>query len=279
MIDDLDETIRRLILTKGRFDPDSVEVSFDQPTGDWAAGLTRPTIDCYLYDIRENLELRSAEWLVGQNAQGLATKRLAPRRYDFSYLVTVWTQSQTDDEHAILWRVLATLASYIALPKDLCQRQLAQQPYPIKAQTAQPSTAIESLPDLWGVMENALRPSINYVVTLAMEREISFTSPLVLTKRVEVAVRGEMPSQTEEILQIAGIISERGETARPVAGVEITLLETGRSTKTDLYGRYSFSNVRSGTCHLRLLHDGKSTEHTLVIPSLDHDAAHYDLRI
>ena len=279
MINDLDETLRELLLKKGNFDRDSVEVSFDQPTGDWAAGLTRPTINCYLYDIRENLELRSAEWLVEQGKKGKASKRLAPRRYDLSYLITVWTQNQTEDEHAILWRVLAALASHPTLPEEVCQGELAAQVFPMRTETAQPSIAIENLPDLWGVMENELRPSINCVVTLAMEREVSFTSPLVLTKQVTVRQRGDTDSEGEEIIQIAGIVRRRGQDGEPLSGATIMLVETGRSAKSDKYGRYSFSNVARGTYHVRVTAGEESAEHALVVPSEEHDAAHYDLEV
>ena len=279
MINDLDETLRQVILTKGNFDPDSVEVSFDQPTGDWAAGLTRPTINCYLYDIRENLELRSAEWLVEQGEKGKASKRLAPRRYNLSYVITVWTQSQTEDEHAILWRVLAALASRPTLPEEVCQGELKAQAFPLRTKTAQPSIAIENLPDLWGVMENELRPSINCVVTLAMEREVSFTSPLVLTKRVTVRQRGDTEAEGEEIIQIAGIVHRRGEDGEPLAGATITLVETGRTVKSDNYGRYSFSSVTPGAYHVRVIAGEESAEHALVVPSQEHDAAHYDLEV
>lgn len=102
MINDLDESIRKLVLSKAGFTEDSVTLSFDQPTGDWAAGLTRLTINLYLYDIRENLELRSQEWLTTKRTDGKVEQKLAPRRYNLSYLITVWTQKQTEDEHAIL---------------------------------------------------------------------------------------------------------------------------------------------------------------------------------
>ena len=279
MINDLDETIGQLILTRGNFDLDSIEVSFDQPTGDWAARLTRPTINCYLYDIRENLDLRSAEWLVQRDANGKATKRLAPRRYDLSYLVTVWTQNQVEDEHAILWRVLGALASQPTLSEEICRGGLLEQPFPIKTQTGQPATALENLPDLWGVMENQLRPSINYVVILAMEREVSFTSPLVLTKRLEIGQKTDAISEREEILQIAGIVHRRDKKEQGLAGALVLLVETGRTTRTDGYGRYSFSNIAAGTYHLRVTHGAMTVEHSFVVPAGDHDAAHYDLAV
>lgn len=276
MIDLLDETLRELIIQKGLFDRDSVEVSFEQPTGDWAAGLTRPTINCYLYDIRENAELRSAEWIVGQNEKGQATKRLAPRRFDLSYLVTVWTQNQVEDEHAILWRVLGVLASHPLLPLELCQGELRAQPYPIKTETAQPSVTIDSLPDLWSVMDNPLRPSINYVVTLAMEREVAFTSPLVLTKRVMVGQRPEPLREAEEIVQIAGIVTRAD---IPLAGVGVTFVELGRSAMTDAFGRYHLPNVPAGNYHVRVETPDDRRQFEITVPAVGRAAPFYDLRL
>lgn len=282
MINDLDETIRQLILTKGQFAPDSVIVSFDQPTGDWAASLTRPAINLYLYDMRENLELRSQEWLVERNAEGQAAKRLAPKRYNLSYLVTVWTQKQVEDEHAILWRVLATLASHPTLQPGACQGELKRQPYPILTQAAQPSMAVQNLPDLWGVMENQLRPSFDYVVTVAMDREVVFTSPLVLTKRLEVSSIGgatEGASPGEEIIQIAGIVHRRGPLPEPVPGAQVTLVGTGHTMKSDRYGRYSFVNLSAGNYRVQVAVEGRRVEHQLAVPTTRHDAAHYDLEV
>lgn len=276
MINQLDETIRRLVLSRGNLDSDSVMVSFDQPTGDWAAGLTRPTINFYLFDIRENIELRSQEWLVERDDNGQTHKHLAPLRYDLSYLVTVWTQNQVEDEHAILWRVLGALAGASTLPEEMLEPGLRNQPYPIRARTAQPSRAIENLPDLWGVMENQLRPSINYVVTLAMERDVVFTSPWVLASRLHFLNRRDPERHPETLLQIGGIVY-RADDEQPIKEATVTLVETGATTRTDRFGRYRFANVPPGALHLRVQADGRASEHPVTAPS-DHLTA-YDLTI
>ncbi len=276
MINQLDETIRKLVLARGNLDTDSVMVSFDQPTGDWAGGLTRPTINFYLFDIRENVDLRSQEWIVEHDANGQTHKRLAPLRYDLSYLVTVWTQNQVEDEHAILWRVLGALAGAPTLPQDLLEPGLRNQPYPILTRTAQPSRAIENLPDLWGVMENQLRPSINYVVTLAMEREVVFTSPWVLSKRIDLRQVSAAEGEPERILQIGGIVY-RAEGGQAVPAAQVTLLETGAVATTDRFGRYRFANVPHGALHLRVQVDGQVSERPVTAPS--ESLTHYDLVI
>jgi hypothetical protein len=276
VIDDLDETIRELILKYGAFAPDSVAITFDQPTGDWAASLTRPTINCYLYDVRENLGLRSAEWTVERRENGQANKRIAPRRYDLSYMVSVWTQNQVGDEHAILWRVLAVLANHPVLPKEMCQGELARQSYPVQTRAGQPSEVVTNPPDLWGALENRIRPIIDYVVTLAMERDIVFTSPLVFAKRVQVRQQG-VPGPGEEILQIAGIVRGAGAEAQPVVHAEVTLSEIGRVAHSDDFGRYSFANIPAGTYRVRARAGQRVAEHTITVPAAEHDAAHYDL--
>jgi hypothetical protein len=278
MINDLDESIRKLILSKSGLTEASVTLSFDQPTGDWAAGLTRPTINLYLYDIRENLELRSQEWLTNKRADGKIEQKLAPRRYNLSYLITVWTQKQTEDEHAILWRVLGVLASCTTLPEEVLQGEMRSQAFPVLTQIAQPSIAIQNLPDLWSVMQNQLRPSINYVVTLAMERQVVFTSPLVLTKQVTFSRIPGGPVG-EEIWQIAGIVHLKGVPPTPQVGVEVKLVEAGRVAVSDVFGRYSFTHVAPGTYHVQVEVGGKKAERSISIPPQDSDLTHYDLAL
>jgi len=282
VINDLDETIRQLVMTHAQFDANSVDITFDQPTGEWAAGLTRPTVDFYLYDIRENLELRNQEWTVERRSDGTGAKRMAPLRYSLSYLVTVWTQNQVEDEHAILWRVLAALARHSTLPQELLQGELRDQPYAILAQAAQPSMAIGNMPDLWGVMENQLRPSIDYVVTVAMDRDVAFTGPLVLTKRIRVGQR-EAPYPVEifdqEILQVAGMVRAKDDPQRAIAGAVVRLADLGLEAETDAYGRYRFANVPAGEHAIEIVVDGRTEQAHINVPPRDRTAPYLDLEV
>ena len=57
MIHEVDESIRNLLRLNMPPGTD-VEVAFDAPTKDWASRRNSPTIDVYLYDIREDLRRR-----------------------------------------------------------------------------------------------------------------------------------------------------------------------------------------------------------------------------
>ncbi len=276
MIKSLDETIKKLILERGNFRPGDVDIRFDQPTRDWAAGLTRPAINCYLYDIRENKELRNREWIIERQPDGQARKKIAPLRVDLSYLITAWT-NEVEDEHAVLWRVLVALSSVPVLPTEILQGELVHQPFPIPTQTAQASEAMRNLSDLWNVMENELKPAINYTVTLAVDREYVFSGPMVFTRRLRFVQR-DAESPPDVSFQIAGIVYAEHD-ATPLPDAQVVIVERGWRTRTDRFGRYAFSNLPLGTYTLRVTAGGRTGERRISVPAGAPDLKMYDLAV
>lgn len=280
MIRALDETIKNLILEKGCFSLNDVDIRFDQPTHDWAAGLTKPAINCYLYDMRENRDLRNREWIVERQTDGQTRKKIAPLRVDLTYLITAWT-NEIEDEHSILWRLLVALASVQVLPADILKGELIEQPYPLITLTAQVSEAMQNLSDLWNVMENELKPAINYTVTLAVDREYVFSAPMVFTKRVDLYPEADRPPQSsaESILQIAGIVHTKGDVAQGVPDAQVLVVERGQATRSDRFGRYTFRNIPPGAYTLRVTSEGRSVDRKIEVPDGNADLSMYDVEI
>ena len=52
MFADIDESIRQLLIQMGNLNSGEIDIAFDMPTRDWAAGINKPTVNAYLYDIR-----------------------------------------------------------------------------------------------------------------------------------------------------------------------------------------------------------------------------------
>jgi len=271
MLTDLDETLKQLLIKEMPIENNEVDIKFDLPKREWTAKLSRPTINIYIYDIRENTDLRRNEWIVERGNNGLATKRKAPVRIDLAYLVTAWT-STAEDEHRLLWRALWALFRHQELPDEVLQGSLREATVPIPASVAQPDK-IPNVADLWGVLDNELKPSLNLVVTLPLDLAKEITGALVLSKRIRVeeGITGEGPFQ--EITQIAGTV--RDKKGQPIAEATVSLKEKGITAQTDQEGRYTFPNLPEGDYTLVVsAPEREPKEHSITVLS-----DRYDLRI
>jgi hypothetical protein len=63
MIRDLDQTIKKLFEDQAPAGSElkTADISFEIPDSNWRSSITKLTLNCYLYDIRQNLELRTNE--------------------------------------------------------------------------------------------------------------------------------------------------------------------------------------------------------------------------
>lgn len=264
MINDLDETLRQLLVQKVPLDLAEVGISFEAPNREWAASQSRPIVNLYLYDIRENHELRAYDWTVESKPNRTVTRKKAPFRADLSYLVTAWTKD-AGDEHGLLGHLLMTLMRYPILPEELFQGTLKKLEYPVHASAAQPDGLFKNPADFWTSLDNQLKPSINYVVTLPMDLDIAFTAPMVLTKIIGVG--GKEGGEREEIVQVAGTVRKKGK-PEGIAQATVLVKETGMSAETDAAGRYTFARIQRGNYTLRVSAPGQPTkEARLSVPS------------
>ncbi len=184
MLNNLDETIKQLLVKKGALDNRAIDISFEMPDREWSASLSKPTINIFLYDIRENHRLRGTEFSLTRDQNGNTTKKKNASRIDISYLVTVWT-NDIADEHRLLWHVLATLFRFQELPEDILSKPLSDKKYSIISTCAQPDGLFNNPADFWSSLDNEIKPSINYVVTLPLDTDMAFTAPMVRTRTLK----------------------------------------------------------------------------------------------
>ena len=78
MIADLDESIRQLLIAEMPLKNGEVEISFDQPKREWSSRLSRPTVNFFLYDLRENTILRQQSW---ERRRAAACRRERPAHW------------------------------------------------------------------------------------------------------------------------------------------------------------------------------------------------------
>jgi hypothetical protein len=242
MFADLDESIRQLLIRHVPLDPAEIDVSFEAPDREWSGRLSRPTVNCFLYDVRENHEMRKTDWEMS-TSNGKASRHKPLIRIDATYQVSAWARAP-EDEHRLLWRVLVALARHAVLPEEVAQGALKEQRVATPVRVAQPDQTPRNPADLWQALDNRIRPSLTYVVTLALDPDIVQTAPLVLTGISRLQQRDGTP--IGESIRIGGTVRPRGETAGGLAGATVLLQETGAEVTTDVEGRFVFGRAPRG---------------------------------
>jgi hypothetical protein len=180
MLHDLDKTLENLLRNEGKIGKSEVDIAFDQPTGDWSAKLSRPTLNCFCFDLRENVKLRRTERMVAVDMEGKSARTVLPsRRFDLTYLVTAWAR-KIEDEHQLLWRALQTLKRIPILKPENCEGLLRYQRLDLPIVVADMTDSKLNLVDLWSVLDNQLRLGFTTCITLDMDIDVGFDSPLVL---------------------------------------------------------------------------------------------------
>ncbi len=256
MIEALDETIKQLLVQKMPLNLAEVDVSFDVPNRDWSGSISKPTINVYLHDIRENVEQRDVQWYTERQSDGSFIKTRLGGRYDLSYLITAWTNN-IEDEHRLLWYVLATLVRYPTMPRDILPEMLAGQPLPIQTKVAQSDGVLRNAADVWTALDNQLKPVLTYVTSISLDAHLIRSVGQVRSRflrfyppdaedlsRLNKPTRNgaNPPPVLTEFVGVGGYITDARQPGRPVQA-EVVLLESGLNVRTDAQGRYSFSNV------------------------------------
>ncbi len=131
MIHEIDEALRRLVREEA-LPSAAVEVVFEAPTKDWAARRNAPTVNVYLYDIREDnaSPIARPDQRVRRAGHGSLPGVRPPRYVKLSYQVTAWTQ-RPEDEHRLLSALLLATIGYDAVPSGLLTGSVAQLGLPV----------------------------------------------------------------------------------------------------------------------------------------------------
>lgn len=188
MIHDVDESLRALI-RRAVASGSGVDISFEAPSREWSAKRTTPTINCYLYDIREDLTRRDVFYEEVRNGTGMVIeRRQPPRRFKLSYLLSVWTQ-RTEDEHRLLSSLLGTFLQADVLPDDVLVGSLVDAGKPVIVSVALPPGEDRSISDVWSALGGELKPSLDLVVVAPFDvgRSLPAGPPVIEEPRISVA--------------------------------------------------------------------------------------------
>jgi hypothetical protein len=194
VIHEVDSALRALIDREAGIR--DVEVVFDAPTRDWASRRTTPTVDVYLYDIREDMRRRERGMLneYNEDETRIIGRHLPPRHFKLSYLVTAWTQ-RPEDEHRLLSALLAAFVRYDAMPADLLSGPLAELGLPVPLTVGLPPPEDRGFADVWSALGGELKPSIDVVVSTPIDtgQQFEVGPPVLIPPIFNLGGSGNVP--------------------------------------------------------------------------------------
>jgi hypothetical protein len=261
MIRDLSETLKE-ILTKSQGLPGELKAAnivFDRPVDGGFPQNLGTVVDLFLYDVREDVDLRSNEPEFIRN-NGQVTILAPPMRVACSYLVTAWPVGGTElalQEHRLLSQVLQLFSSLPTIPANFLQGSLVGQEPPLPMVTALVDPQ-KNLSEFWMALGVNLHPSITLKVTLSMDVLKPVTASKVITKTLRTGERTSpddeqlIPATAETITRIGIGGSVTDENQSPIDGAEVSLPDLGLETVTDAVGRYKFTLKQPGILTLQV---------------------------
>lgn len=279
MIPDVDEVLKKLLIHEIEIKGNEVDIQFDQPKREWSSRLSKPTINLFLFDIRENLRLRGAEqYRTINRPDGVAEIRRNPVRMDLRYLMTAWVK-EPEDEHLLLASALNGLLRNPFLPEKLLTKGLKNQPAPMPVEVATfPPEAgpIDKFSEIWGVLDNEMRPGILLTVTVSFD-------PYKPMEYKQVRTRETRFFQDNAIDKPDVTTRVNSKTYRSVGGriksdkyapssLALILVETQSPVEITEAGEYTLNKIVDGEYHLDILYNQKVLKRQkLVVPSKDYD--------
>jgi hypothetical protein len=263
MIQDLSKTLRSVLTQQGLpAELAGAQIVFDRPTETFNPSL--PTIDLFLYDLRENLELRAADSTVARTNGGL-TVTPPPLRLACTYLVTAWPAGAGElalQEQQLLSEVLQVLARFPTIPTQFLQGSLANQDPPMPMIALHPDV-LKNVWEFWTSVGTKLRASLSVTVTIAMP-VFAATKPAPVTGVTTGLEIIGSPQTHVATTQIGGTVTDNANA--PVAAATVTVVELGIRATTDAGGRFSLGPLAPGNYTLRVVSGAATKTKPVSIP-------------
>jgi hypothetical protein len=268
MLSDVDESLRRLLTADMPIERGEIDITFERPTREWSSRLSKPTLNLFLFDIRERIELRNESGPVEMTPAGRATRKRPDRRVDLAYTLTAWAKEPAD-EHRIMGRLMATLYRNSSVPEEHLDGELRTAEYPVLLRMMPPDYLAKPA-DFWGVMDNEMHIALTWVATAPLDPYAPIEGPIVRTAQFDFGRPDE--EWRERFRVVGGITHGPGGITDGVEGVRVTVVGTALSVTSDRDGRFALGHLPDGEYQVRLEPPGgEARELRMQVPAPTYD--------
>ena len=281
MIHDVDEILRKLLIEAMALKGNDVDIDFHQPKREWSSRLSKPTLNLFLFDLHENLSLRTAEaYKTVARPDGTSEIKRNPVRMDLRYLMTAWVK-EPEDEHLLLSSALMALLRHPFIPQHLLSDIFNNQPAPIPLVVGtytDKKGPEDKFSELWGVLDNELRPGVLVTTTIALDPYQPVIAKQVLTRELRFMQDNaigdpDSPPSTKAASKsywgIGGTVSTK---KYDLSTLSLVLVEKNMAIALDDEGKFSVAGIEEGDYTLDVLVNEKVLKRRkITVPASDYD--------
>ncbi|MFT4658954.1 MAG: hypothetical protein ACI8V4_003150 [Ilumatobacter sp.] len=185
-----------------------VDVSFEAPDREWSSKLSRPTVNCFLWDLRRSADKATAGVRTVVR-DGVRVHQHALPVVELRYVVTAWTNDHSD-ERVLLAGLMRSLLAAGQISYQHLDESLHQLPEPVLAM----ARAGEDHMDVFKALEGKVKPGLNIVVSTQMDtgvyQEAGPPVESIITAIGQIGADGPEPTERRRIAGEVLNARERG---------------------------------------------------------------------
>jgi hypothetical protein len=221
---------------------------------------TGPTLNLYVYDIRESKQVQHSGRQVTRSKTGAVQSgnvNWSPTWFDISFLLTAWDRTALG-EHHLLNEALTLLLRHRSLREEFLLPELRNAGNLAMTVALDPAIEIGSL---WSALSIPLRPAVYITVTVPFEPEGTPT-PVVWERIVNLRDRSQSDGNGGAIsrrVAIGGVV-KNSVTNVPLSDTEISIVGSKKSATSNTEGLFFFEDLAIGNYVLRLNYSGYLTQ-------------------
>lgn len=254
MISDLDAALKAMLAGEAPLGSSlaSATISFAVPDTTWQGQGSGMQVDCYLYRVIDNRELRSNQRFTTINTDGTTTTTLFPSRVECSYIISAWDKGsevegmeKEPDEHALLSDVIWVLWRNPTMPAKYLTGSLTSAFLAIPI-VADESEDMAAKPDFWSGLDTYVRPAVTCRITIEMDLDNATTgAQATMIGFVAEQLTTGIDDQQQPAM-IAGTIRNAVALAVVVPNAWIQLDSSQQTYLSDANGQFVISNIALG---------------------------------
>lgn len=164
MIQLVDKALEQFLRADVPLPERAADISFQPPDRTWGAGLTRPTVNVFLWDVSPAAGFSSTGIQQRVSPAGAVQRRPGVPVMEMHYLITAWA-SELRDEHQLLGNVMQCILAHPDLPADFVPSELAGNKWSLSLAGGDRRVPGE----FWSALGGTLKPGLQIALAIPVE--------------------------------------------------------------------------------------------------------------